>query len=72
MITYLSVWLGNGQPVTFYSPPERYFPHGVRINCTLGECTRLLWIVDRFYIRGLDPKYHGTRPIRRALVAINA
>ncbi len=71
-ITYLSVWFGDGQPVTFYSPPERYFPHGVRIYCTLGECTRLPWIVDRFYIRGLDPEYRRTRPIRRALVAINA
>jgi hypothetical protein len=45
-ITYLSMWLGDGQPITFYSPPERYFPHGVHINCTLGECTRLPWIVD--------------------------
>ncbi len=62
-ITYFSVWLDDGQPVTFYSPPERYFPHGVCINCTLGECTRLPWIVDRFYIRGLDPKYRGNRPI---------
>jgi hypothetical protein len=71
-ITYLSMWLGNGQPVTFYSPPERYFPHGVCINCTLGECTCLPFIVDQFYIRGLDPEYRGTRPIRCALVAINA
>ena len=71
-ITYLSEWLGDGQPVTFYSPPERYFPHGVCINCTLGECTHLPWIVNRFYIRGLDPKYCGTRPIRCALVAIYA
>jgi hypothetical protein len=43
-ITYLLVWLGNGQPVTFYSPPERYFPHGVRHNCTLGKF--LPWIVN--------------------------
>jgi hypothetical protein len=72
MITYLSVLLGNGQPITFYSPPERYFPHGVCINCTLGKCTRLAWIVNQFYIHRLDPKYCGTWPIQCALVAINA
>jgi hypothetical protein len=71
-ITYLSVWLGDGQPVTFYSPPERYFPHGVCHNCTLGECTRLPWIVNRFYVRRLDRNYRKNRTIRRALEAINA
>ena len=50
-IMYLSVRLGDGQPVTFYSPPERYFPCGVRHNCTLGECTRFPWIVNQFYVR---------------------
>jgi hypothetical protein len=71
-ITYLLVWLGDGQPVTFYSPPERYFPHGIRHNCTLDKCTHLLWIVNQFYIRGLDCNYCKNRTIRCALEAINA
>ena len=40
-IAYLSVWLGEGQPVTFYFPRGRYFPGGVRVNCILGKCTGL-------------------------------
>jgi len=71
-ITYLSVWLGDDQPVTFYSPPEQHFPYGIRINCTLGECTQLPWIVDRFYVRGLDRDFQFNRATRRALDAINA
>ena len=76
-ITYLSVWLGDGQPVTFYFPPGRYFPDGryfpggSRINCTLGECIGLPWIVDRLYIRGLDRDHRENRQIRRALNNIN-
>jgi len=70
-ITYLSVWLGDGQPVTFYFPPGRYFPGGSRIHCTLGECIGLPWIVDRLYIRGLDREYRENRQIRRALNDIN-
>ena len=72
-ITYLSVWLGDGQPVTFYFPPGRYFPDGrylpggSRINCTLGECIGLPWIVDRLYIRGLDRDHRENQQIRRAL-----
>ena len=31
-ITYLSMWLGDGQPVTFYSPLERYFSRGLHHN----------------------------------------
>jgi hypothetical protein len=72
MIMYLSMWLGDGRPVTFYSPPERYFPHGVRINCTLGKCTQLPWVVDQFYVRGLDRDYHFNWATRLALDAINA
>ncbi len=70
-ITYLLVWLGDSQPITFYSPPERYFPRGVCHNCTLGECTHLPWIVDRFYIRRLDRDYCENLTISRALEAIN-
>ncbi len=69
-IRYLSVWLGKGQPVTFYSPPERYFPHGVCHNCTLSKF--LPWIVNRFYVCGLDRNYCKNQIIRRALEAINA
>ncbi len=36
-IRYLSVWLGDGQPVTFYAPPSSGCPR--RFNGTLGECT---------------------------------
>ena len=70
-ITYLSVWLGDGQPVTFYFPPGRYFPDGryfpgrSRFNCTLGECIGLLWIVDRLYIGELDRDHRENRQIRR-------
>jgi hypothetical protein len=71
-ITYLSLWLGDGHPTTFYSPPERYVPGGVRINCSIGECTGLPWIVDRFYVRGLDRNYCENRNIRRALNEINS
>ncbi len=71
-ITYLLMWLGDGQPVTFYSPPERYFPRGVRHNCTLGECTHLPWIVNRFYVHKLDRDYCKNWTIRCALEAINA
>ncbi len=63
--------LGDGQPVTFYFPPGQYFPGGVRVNFSLGECTGLPWIVDRFYIRGLDRDYRENRQIRRALDDIN-
>ena len=69
-ITYLSVWLGDGQPVTFYAPPSSGCPR--RFNGTLGECTGLPWVVDRFYVRGLDRDYRDNRWIRRALDAINA
>ena len=69
-ITYLSVWLGDGQPVTFYAPSSLGCPR--RFNGTLGECTGLPWVVDRFYIRGLDCDYRDNRVIRRALDAINA
>ena len=69
-ITYLSVWLGDGQPVTFYAPPSSGCPR--RFNGTLGECTGLPWVVDRFYVRGLDRDYRDNRRIRRALDAINA
>ena len=55
-ITYLSVWLGDGQPVTFYAPPSSGCPR--RFNDTLGECTSLPWVVDCFYIRGLDRDLH--------------
>jgi hypothetical protein len=69
-ITYLSVWLGDGQPVTFYAPPSSGCPRC--FNGTLGECTDLPWVVDRFYIRGLDREYCDNRAICRALEAINA
>ena len=69
-ITYLSVWLGDGQPVTFYAPPSSGCPR--RFNGTLGKCTGLPWVVDRFYVRGLDRDYRDNRRIRRALDAINA
>jgi hypothetical protein len=72
MITYLSMWLGDGQPVTFYSPPERYFRHSICINCTLGECTQLPWVVNRFYVPGLDHDYHFKWATQHALDAINA
>ena len=68
-ITYLSVWLGDGQPVTFYTPPSSGCPR--RFNGTLGKCTHLPWVVDRFYIRGLNRDYRENRAIRRALDAIN-
>jgi hypothetical protein len=71
-VTYLSVWLGDGQPVTFYSPPEQYAPHGVRINCTVCKCAGLPWIIDRIYVHGLDRDYQFNRNTRRALNAINA
>ena len=69
-ITYLSMWLGDGQPVTFYAPPSSGCSR--RFNGTLGECTGLPWVVDCFYIRGLDRDYRENRAIRRALNAINA
>ena len=69
-ITYLSVWLGDGQPVTFYAPPSSGCPR--RFNGTLGECTDLPWVVDQFYIRGLNCDYCNNQAIRRALDAINA
>ncbi len=65
-ITCLSVWLGDGQPVTFYAPPSSGCPR--RFNDTLGECTGLPWVVDRFY----DRDYRDNRRIRRALDTINA
>ncbi len=68
-ITYLSVWLGDGQPVTFYAPPSSGCPR--RFNGTLGKCTGLPLVVERFYVRGLDHDYHDNRRIRRALDAIN-
>jgi hypothetical protein len=71
-VTYLSVWLGDGQPVTFYSPPEQYAPHGIHINCTIGKCTGLPWIIDRLYVRGLDRDYQFNRNTQQALDAINA
>jgi hypothetical protein len=70
-VTYLSVWLSDGQPVTFYSPLEHYAPHGVRINCTICECAGLPWIIDRIYVRGLDRDFRFNRSTRRALNAIN-
>jgi len=70
-VIYLSLWLGDGQPVTFYSPPEQIAPHGVRINCTIHECSGLPWIIDRIYLRGLDRDYRFNRNTRRALDAIN-
>ena len=69
-ITYLFVWLGDGQPVTFYAPPCSGCSR--RFNGTLGECTGLPWVVDCFYIRGLDRDFREHRAIRRALDAINA
>ena len=69
-ITYLSVWLGDGQPVTFYAPPSSGCPG--RFNGTLGECTGLPWVVDCFYIRGLDRDFCENQAIRHALDAINA
>jgi hypothetical protein len=69
-ITYLSVWLGDGQPVTFYAPLSSGCPR--RFNGTLGECTGLPWIVDCFYIWGLDRDYRKNRVIRRALDDINS
>ncbi len=71
-ITYLLVWLGNNQPVSFYAPPSACCPQGLRLNSTIGECTGLPWIVDCFYIRGLDRGYCANRDIRRALDNINA
>ena len=68
-ITYLSMRLGDGQPVTFYAPPSSGCPR--RFNGTLGECTSLPWVVDRFYIRGLDRDIRKNRAIRRALDNIN-
>ena len=68
-ITYLSVWLDDGQPVTFYAPPSSGCPR--RFNGTLGECTGLPWVVDCFYIRGLDRDLRENRAIRRALDDIN-
>jgi hypothetical protein len=69
-ITYLSMWLGDGQPVTFYAPPSSGCSR--RFNGTLGECTGLPWVVDCFYIRGLDRDFRENRAIRRALDAFNA
>ena len=69
-ITYLSVWLSDEQPVTFYAPPSSGCPR--RFNGTLGKCTGLPWVVDRFYVHGLDRDYRDNRRIRRALDAINA
>ncbi len=71
-ITYLSLWLGDNHPTTFYLPLERYVPGGVRINCSIGKCTGLPWIVDQFYVRGLDRDYRENRNIRRALNKINS
>ena len=71
-ITYLSMRLGNGQPVTFYAPPSSGCPR--RFNGTLGECTGLPWVVDRFNVPGLDRdcNYRDNWRIRRALNVINA
>ncbi len=71
-ITYLPVWLGNNQPISFYAPPSARCPQGLRLNGTIGKCTGLPWIVDRFYIRGLDCDYHANQDIRRTLDNINA
>jgi hypothetical protein len=70
-ITYLSARLGNGQPISFYAPPSACCPRGFRLNGTLGECTDLPWIVDRFYMSGLDRDYRVNRDIRRILDNIN-
>jgi hypothetical protein len=70
-ITYLLVWLGGGQPVSFYAPPSAYCSRGFRLNGTLSECSDLPWIVDRFFIRGLDRNYQENRAIRCALDSIN-
>ncbi len=70
-ITYLLVWLGNDQPVSFYAPPSACCPWGLQLNGTIGKCTGLPWIVDRFYIRGLDRGYRANRDICRALNNIN-
>ncbi len=71
-ITYLSVWLSDGQPVSIYAPPSTCCPRGLRLNGTIGKCTSLLWIVDRFYIRGLDRGYRASWDIPHALDNINA
>ena len=71
-VKYLAVWLGDGQPVTYYSPPEQYALHGVRINCTVGECTGLPWIINRLYVRGIDRDYRFNQATRCTLNAINA
>ena len=68
-ITYLSVWLGDNQPITYYAPPGSGCPHC--FHGTLGECTGLPWIVDQFFLRGLDCAYRKNRVIRRALDIIN-
>ncbi len=70
-ITYLLVWLGDGQPVSFYAPPSAYCPHGFCLNGTLSKCSDLPWIVDPFFICGLDCNYQENRAIRRALDSIN-
>jgi hypothetical protein len=71
-ITYLLVWRGNNQPVSFFAPPERYYPCGVRPDCTLSKCADLPWIVNRFYIGGLNRDYRANWVIRRALDNINS
>ncbi len=60
------------QPITFYAPPSACCPCGFCINGTLGESTNLPWIVDRFFIRRLDPDYQSNRQIRRTLDTINS
>jgi hypothetical protein len=70
-ITYLLVWLGDVQLVSFYAPPSAYCPGGFRLNGTLSECSDLPWIVNRFFIRGLDCNYRENWAICCALDSIN-
>jgi len=71
-ITYLLVWLGNGQPVSIYAPPSACCPRGLQLNSTIGKCTGLPWNVDHFYTRELDRGYHANWDICRTLDNINA
>ncbi len=66
------MWLSNGQPVSFYAPASAYCPHGLRLNGTLSKCSNLPWIVNRFFIRGLDRNYWENRSTRHALDSINS
>jgi hypothetical protein len=70
-ITYLSVWLGNNQTVSFYAPPSTCCHWGLCLYGTLGERTSLPWLVNCFYIRGLDHNCQANQDIRRALDNIN-